>query len=53
MNLNEIYIYFNYKFFLKFLSLNVILLLLLLLLLFLKFLYELNIKILKKKIIKL
>ena len=46
MNLNEIYIYFNYKFFLKFLSLNVILLLLLLL--FLKFLYELNIKILKK-----
>ena len=52
MNLNEIYIYFNYKFFLKFLSLNVILLLLLLLL-FLKFLYELNIKILKKKIIKL
>jgi hypothetical protein len=47
MNLNEIYIYFNYKFFLKFLSLNVILLLLLLL--FLKFLYELNIKILKKK----
>jgi len=51
MNLNEIYIYFNYKFFLKFLSLNVILLLLLLL--FLKFLYELNIKILKKKIIKL
>ena len=51
MNLNEIYIYFNYKFFLKFLSLNVILLLLFLL--FLKFLYELNIKILKKKIIKL